>query len=149
MVDYQVSKRSSPVADLHYLIFNCTDYATRAKHFHDWIDYYHLQLDKSLANFGLKVNYVYPREQLDADLRRFAKISLGQGVMLSTMLVRDNAMAGKLKEAMSSVDDKSTMDDISNVTEQMQLSTTNSETIEKFKVRLHGLVDSFMEFGFL
>ncbi|XP_026330464.1 uncharacterized protein LOC113237959 [Hyposmocoma kahamanoa] len=149
MIDYQISKQSNPVADLHYMIFNCTDYATRAKHFHDWIDYYYSQLDKSLANFGLKANYVYPRDQIDADLRRFAKVSLGQGVMLSTMLVRDNTQAADVKKAMSSVDGNSSAEDITNATGQMQLSTTNSETIEKFKVKLHGLVDSFIEFGYL
>lgn len=149
MIDYQASKQSNPVADLHYMIFNCTDHATRTKHFYDWIDYYHLQLDKRLANFGLKVNYIYPREQLDADLRRLAKFSLGQAVMLSTVLVRDVADATKMKTTMNAVEANMTTEEFNSLAEQTKLSSSDTETINKFKAKVEGVVDSFIEFGYL
>ncbi|XP_026331163.1 uncharacterized protein LOC113238551 [Hyposmocoma kahamanoa] len=149
VIDYQVSKQSNPVADLHYMIFNCTDYATRAEHFHDWIDYYHSQLDKSLANFGLKANYVYSKDQLDADLRRFAKFFLGESVLLTTVLVRDTADAARLKEVMKEVHADMTTDELNDIAEQTKLSRSNPETIKKFQIKLKGIVDSFIEFGFL
>lgn len=146
MIDYQASKLSSPVADLQYMIFNCTDHATRMNHYYDWIDYYHSQLDKSLANYGLKANYVYPRDQLDADLRRFAKVSLGQAVMAATILVRETENAAKLKDAMSNVDGIKSAQEIA---DQVRLSASNPETINKCKTKIEGLVDSFTQFGYL
>lgn len=68
MIDYQASNNVSPVVDLLYMILNCTDHETRSKNFYNWLDYYHSELDKSLSNFGLKANFIYPKDQLDADL---------------------------------------------------------------------------------
>lgn len=128
MIDYQVSERSN-------LINN-------QNNFYDWIDYYHSQLEKNFAKFGLKANYVFLRDQIDADLRRFAKFFLANGVMLSTMLVRGTARAAEIKETMNAID-------FDNVTEQMKLSSSDSETIQKFKNELKVIVDSFIDFGYL
>ncbi|KOB77012.1 Uncharacterized protein OBRU01_04785 [Operophtera brumata] len=106
MIDYQVSKASNPVADIQYMIFNCTDYKSRKEHFHDWIDYYHTELDKSLSSFGLKANHVFPKDQLDADLKRYGKISLGLSIVLSSVLILKPEDAMKMKEAMESADMK-------------------------------------------
>lgn len=142
MIDYQISKVSSPVCDLLYMVFNCTDYQTRKKHFIDWIDYYHDELDKNLSIFGLKANYVYPRDQLDADLKRHGKMSLGQGVVLASTLIRKTEEAVKLKEAMESAD----------MGEMIKTATTENldpETLALFKTRIEGLIDSHLELGFL
>lgn len=142
MVDYQGSNLSSPVADLHYMIFVCTDYDTRKKHYNDWIDYYHSQLDKSLANHGIKVNYAYPRDQLDADLRSFAKLSLCQVILVAMVVVREAANAAKLQEAI-----KNTEKSVEDMFDVFKL--TDSTTIEKFKTKIEGVIDSFFEVGFL
>ncbi|XP_026331139.1 uncharacterized protein LOC113238525 [Hyposmocoma kahamanoa] len=146
MIDYQLSKRSSPVADLHCLIFNCTDYATRAKHFYDWIDYYYLQLDKRLAKFELKTEEVYPRYQLEADLKLFAKFSLGHAIVMAGLVFREAGNATELKKAMNNDDPNKYMD---GMIEQTKLSTSDPATIKKFKTRLEELVDSFIEFGYI
>ncbi|KOB69043.1 Ecdysteroid 22-kinase [Operophtera brumata] len=142
MIDYQGSKASNPVADIQYMIFNCTDYKSRKEHFHDWIDYYHTELDKSLSSFGLKANYVYPKDQLDADLKRYGKISLGLSVVLSSMLILKPEDAMKMKEAMESAD----MNEMSKNTDIGRL---GADSIALFKSRVEGLIDSFIEFGFV
>lgn len=144
MIDYQLSAYSSPVADLHYMIFNCTDHATRSNHYHKWIDYYHSQLDKKLAKFQLKIDDVYPRLEFDADLKRYAKVALSQAVMLATVLVRETEDAAKLMDAVNGEDM-----DMKEMIEQSKISTSNPETIKKFKARLEGVVDSFIELGYL
>ncbi|KOB77008.1 Ecdysteroid 22-kinase [Operophtera brumata] len=142
MIDYQISKVSSPVCDIHYMVFNCTDYQTRKEHYIDWIDYYHDELDKNLSIFGLKANYVYPRDQLDADLKRHGKMSLGQGVVLGSTLIRKTEDAAKLKEAMESAD----------LDEMMKTANTENldpETLALFKTKIEGLIDSHLELGFI
>ncbi|KOB77010.1 Ecdysteroid 22-kinase [Operophtera brumata] len=129
MIDYQVSKASNPVTDLQYMIFNCTDYKSRKEHFHDWIDYYHTELDKSLSSFGLKANYVYPKDQLDADLKRYGKISLGLSIVLSSMLILKPEDAKKMKEAMESAD----MNEMSKNTDIGRL---GADSIALFKSRV-------------
>ncbi|KAH9632176.1 hypothetical protein HF086_011922 [Spodoptera exigua] len=86
LIDYQVGKNSSPANDLLYMIFNCTDHEIRLKNFYNWLDYYHSELDKSLSNYGLKANYVYPRDQLDADLKRYGKLQFRCSILLCNVL---------------------------------------------------------------
>lgn len=144
MIDYQLSKESNPAADLLYLVFNCTDHGTRTKHYHEWIDYYHECLDNSLANHGLKSNRIFPRDQLDADLRRYARVTLGFGLMLSAMIVRESKDVVDFK-ALEGTKEEMTDTALS----QMKAQNLDGVTIMTLKHRIMGLVDSCLELGLL
>ncbi|XP_050551647.1 uncharacterized protein LOC118271020 [Spodoptera frugiperda] len=141
MIDFQGSKNNNPVADLLYVIFNCTDHETRVKHFYDWIDYYHAELEKSLSNFGLKANYVYSRDQLDADVKRYGKVMFGMSVMLANLLMRDTKEASELMEAMK------TTADMKELMESMGSQVLQHETIIRARKKIVDLIASFSEFG--
>lgn len=143
MIDYQLSNHGNPTYDLLYMIFNCTDHKTRAQHFIDWIDYYHSELDKSLSHFGLKANFVYPRDQLDADLKRYGNSLFGFSLILSCMLTLKSDEASKVKESMKNSDNLESLD----VAEMF--STNSNETINLFKARIVGLIDSYKMFGLM
>ncbi|KAI5640277.1 ecdysteroid kinase domain-containing protein [Phthorimaea operculella] len=134
MIDYQASRINSPVADLMYTILNCTDYKTRKLHFMDWIDYYHLELTRYLYEFDLKADYVYPRDQLDADLKRLGKMSLATAGLLAFMLSRESAEAEKLKDDMENME-----------FDKFAIMSEKAQAI--FKPRIEGVVDTCLEFG--
>ncbi|KAI5640281.1 ecdysteroid kinase domain-containing protein [Phthorimaea operculella] len=143
MVDYQQSRINSPVADLLYMLFNCTDYEIRKVHFLDWISYYHSQLDKCLSRYGLKAAQVYPRDQLDADIKRHGRSSMCLSVLLAAVLMRDSGDAAKLQEMMEK-----------GVPFEKMLEAMGPEAMElssmvRYKVRLEGLIDSHLELGLL
>ncbi|XP_059046775.1 uncharacterized protein LOC131842250 [Achroia grisella] len=143
MIDYQMSRVSNPVCDLLYMIFNCTDYATRRDHYLDWIDYYHLELEKSFSYFGIKADFVFSREQLDADLKRYSKLFFASSIMLSSLLIRKSEDAAKVKDAMQSAGD------IETVLESFQMKDLDNDSILRFRSRIEGLVDSYRELGYL
>ncbi|XP_053616551.1 uncharacterized protein LOC128678780 [Plodia interpunctella] len=147
LIDYQLSKVGNPVDDLQYMIFSSTDHSTRKKHYYEWIDYYHSELDNSLANFGLKANYVYPRDKLDADLRRYSKIYLAMSVLLNTMLIRKSEDAAAMKEKMEN--GMENPEDIKELTVAVQVSLLDNETVALFKRKIEDLVDSYREFGYI
>ncbi|XP_075982268.1 uncharacterized protein LOC142980649 [Anticarsia gemmatalis] len=128
MIDYQLSVNSSPVYDIMFMIFNCTDHETRSQNFHDWMDYYYSELEKSLSNFNLEAEHVYPRDELSADLKRYGKFMLGLLVCLTNLLSRKAGDAAKMMEDQNIV----------------QL---DEETRMRFKNRFVGLISSFTEFG--
>lgn len=142
MIDYQASASISPASDLLFMFFNCTDHETRSKNFIAWIDYYHLELDKSLSYFGLKADDVYPRDQLDADLKRYGKISFAIIILFTNILMRDQSEAGKLLEALQNGGIKDAM-------EEMGKRKMNKETSERTRNRIVGLIDSYIQFGLL
>ncbi|KAM3965969.1 uncharacterized protein ACR2FA_012826 [Aphomia sociella] len=144
MIDYQMSKVSNPVCDILYMIFNCTDYETRHAHYNDWIDYYHLQLEQSLANYGIKADFIFSRDQLDADLKRYSKFFFSTTIMLSSLLIRKSEDAAKVKEAM-----ELDVPDMEKVAEGFQISKLDPESISRFKNRIEGLINSFCELGYI
>ncbi|XP_061717057.1 uncharacterized protein LOC133524916 [Cydia pomonella] len=144
MIDYQLSNESSPASDLLYLIFNCTDHATRLKHYQEWIDYYHENLDYSLKLHGLKANRIFSKDQLDADLRRYGKCMVILGVMLSSMLVRESKDVVDMKE-MTADREKLVEDTIA----LMDVSLLDVSTIVKIRERIMGIIDTALEFGLI
>lgn len=142
MIDYQLSKVTNPVCDILYMVFNCTDYDTRKENFHDWIDFYHTELDRSLSLFGLKANFVFPRDQLDVDLKRYGKMNLGQCVVLASVTLLKPEEAKKMKEAMES-------SDMSHINDNIGVGLLGAETLVTFKSKVEGLIDSYIEFGLL
>lgn len=144
MIDYQLTKESSPVTDLHYMFFSSTDHATRKKHYQDWVDYYHSELTRRLAYFGLDAKDVYPRHQLDADLTLHSKFSLGQTIMGASLQIRESTDAAKLAEAVNSTDRS-----LEDIYKETSMSVAQPEIIKKFKQKIEDVVDSFIEFGYL
>ncbi|KAG6456730.1 hypothetical protein O3G_MSEX009914 [Manduca sexta] len=140
LIDYQMSKESNPSCDILYMLLTCTDHESRLKHYHDWIDFYHSELDKALANHGLKSNYVYPRDKLDADLKRYAKVMFGLAVIVAHSLAKKNEDAAKMKEIMKEEVDADSLNELLQI---------DDETTQILKRRLEGLVDSLLKFGLL
>ncbi|KAJ0172756.1 hypothetical protein K1T71_011895 [Dendrolimus kikuchii] len=141
MIDYQVSRESSPVFDLLYLLYNCTDSKMRLKHFNDWVDYYHTELDKSLSNYGLKAISFLTRDKLDADLKRYGKLVFSICILVSFILSMKNKDAAKMKENMNI----SEGDD----TNAKPITQQDHDTQQLFKLRVEGMVDTLLELGFV
>ncbi|XP_013149178.1 PREDICTED: uncharacterized protein LOC106111590 [Papilio polytes] len=140
-LDYQMSRESLPVSDIHYFIFNCTDYETRSKHYHEWMDYYHSELDRHLNHFGLKANYIYPRDKFDADLKRYGKAMLGGSFFVLNITLREAQEAGDL-----------VIEDSEDGTEQVpkfKMGAIREKTQETIKNRIEGLIESCFEFGYM
>ncbi|KAJ8720712.1 hypothetical protein PYW08_006177 [Mythimna loreyi] len=141
LIDYQVSKNSSPANDFLYLVFNCTDHETRVKSFYDWLDYYHSELDKSLSNYGLKANYVYPKDQLDADVKRYGRLAFGCAVITSGVLNLNPEEAKKLQKAFANANNSEALLEV--------FAEVQTDTLRIIKKKLTGLVESFVAFGLL
>ncbi|CAH0591425.1 unnamed protein product [Chrysodeixis includens] len=142
LIDYQLSRSGLPVFDLLYMIFNCTDHETRCKHYYEWLDYYYSELEKSLSHYGLKSNFVYPRDQLDADLKRYGKVAFSVAVIVSSALIMKSEDISKLQENMMNAG-------LREVSDSLNSSIFDEETVLRFRNRLVGLIDSMKEFGLL
>ncbi|KPJ01421.1 hypothetical protein RR46_03193 [Papilio xuthus] len=137
-IDYQLSRDSLPVSDIHYLLFSCTDYQTRSKHYHEWMDYYHSELDRYLSYFDLKVNYVYPRDKFDADLKRYGKPGLGIAFVMVNFALRQTQEAADLTNI-----------DGTNLPDNLKIGSLMNKTVVSIKERIEGLIESCFELGYL
>lgn len=124
-----------------YLIFNCTDHLLRKKHYHEWIDYYHNELEKALSNYGLKANFVFRKDQLDAEIKSYGKASFGLSNLVAGLMSISVEEATAIKEAAETTDAQEVMTKTSNI--------TNPVTVAIVKEKIEGLVDSYREFGLI
>ncbi|XP_061716820.1 uncharacterized protein LOC133524705 [Cydia pomonella] len=141
MIDYQLARESSPASDLLYLILNSTDHATRLKHYHEWIDYYHENLDYSLNLHGLKAESIFPKDQLDTDLRIYGELMVSLSVMLSTILVRESKDDVDIQEF--------TREDGVTGDEMTQDTLLDISTIVQLREKIMGIIDTALEFGLI
>ncbi|XP_021187402.3 uncharacterized protein LOC110374142 [Helicoverpa armigera] len=142
MIDYQASNNGSPVVDLLFMMLNCTDHATRSKYYPEWMDYYHSEFDRSLSNFGLKASFIYPRDQLDVDLKRYAKAMMYLCITFNTILMRDPKEAAEIMDIMKNV----AVDKIAAVLESQELATA---TRNRIRNKTMGIIDTYKQFGLL
>jgi hypothetical protein len=142
MIDYQMSSEGNPVCDILNVIFNCTNREGKEKYFNEWIDCYHDQLSRSLAYFGLKSAEIYPKEQLFADIKTFARLQCGQSLFALSIFYRDSNDSVDLQDKLNK---SKHADDIQN---SLGVSNMSVETKILFKKRIEDLVSSFIHLGF-
>ncbi|CAH1634841.1 unnamed protein product [Spodoptera littoralis] len=142
MIDYQGSKNGNPVMDLLFMIFNCTDHETRSKHYYDWLDYYHSELDRSLSYFDLSADSVYPRRQLDADIKKYKDLLFAICIMLTNIFTRNTEEAAEMMETLNS----GSFDEAIEVLANTEIP---KDTAVRAKKRITGIVESFIELGLL
>lgn len=104
-----------------------------------------MELDQSLANFTLKANFIYPRDKLDADLKRYGKLMFGLCVLMASMMSRKSEEIGKMMEHMMNPD--KSQESFQESVQQMSIQASDNEVMEMFKNKIIGLINSFTEFG--
>lgn len=83
LIDWQISRYGSPVLDLVYFIFICTDHAFRVKHFDELINIYHRTIKEFLYLMKCDIASQFPFTALLRQLKKFGKF----GVITSIFLI--------------------------------------------------------------
>lgn len=83
LIDWQISRYCSPVVDLTYFIFACTDRQLRQKHFDELLRIYHSSLKELLDHLGGDTVSQFPFTALLRHMKRFAKF----GIIMSSFII--------------------------------------------------------------
>uniref|UniRef100_A0A9I3FGY1 CHK kinase-like domain-containing protein n=1 Tax=Anopheles epiroticus TaxID=199890 RepID=A0A9I3FGY1_9DIPT len=105
LLDWQVTRYVTPVQDLVYFIFCCTDADFRSKYYYEMIDIYYTSLSTMLAKLQHDAGELFPRAALDEQLRVFGRYGILMGMFLVPMMCTRNeelpdieALAHKMSE---------------------------------------------------
>lgn len=106
LFDWQVLRYVTPVQDLVYFIFSCTDGEFRRKHYEEMIDIYYGSLSAMLTRLRHDAAELFPRSALDEQLLRFGRYGILMGMFLVPMMCTRNeelpdieAMAHRMQES--------------------------------------------------
>lgn len=76
LLDWQIARFVSPVIDLCYFLFMCTDHQLRAKHYDEFLNIYHHSLKEMLDRLGCDVMTVFPFTALLRQLKKFGRVAI-------------------------------------------------------------------------
>ncbi|OXU16940.1 hypothetical protein TSAR_016076 [Trichomalopsis sarcophagae] len=69
LLDFQLARCVSPVLDLSFFIYSCTDQTLREKHFDDLLKIYYNELSKTIKVLGSNPEKVYSWEQFSKEVK--------------------------------------------------------------------------------
>ena len=96
-LDWQLAHFGSPALDLSFFIFACTSEAFRKNHYKDLIQEYYKSLSKSLAEFGLEAETIFPFTVLEEHLKKFSAYGLFMCLLvLNVTLLQGKGVPGTL-----------------------------------------------------
>lgn len=75
ILDFQLARCSSPVLDISFMIYSCTDEDLRSQHFDNFLKEYYDELNKSIASLGSDPEKLYSRETFMKEVYMFICIS--------------------------------------------------------------------------
>ncbi|XP_052890996.1 uncharacterized protein LOC128299163 isoform X2 [Anopheles moucheti] len=106
LFDWQVMRYVTPVQDIVYFIFCCTDEEFRREYYEEMLDIYYRSLSTMLAKLQHDVKELFPRSAFDEQLRVFGRYGILMGMFLVPMMCTRNeelpdieALAHKMAES--------------------------------------------------
>lgn len=69
MLDFQLARCVSPVLDLCFLIYSCTDKTLRDHHFDDLLKYYHQEVSRTVKVLDSDPEKIYPWSLFMSEVR--------------------------------------------------------------------------------
>ncbi|KAF5292327.1 hypothetical protein FQA39_LY03361 [Lamprigera yunnana] len=76
LIDWQTSFLGSPIHDISFLFFLCTDKQLRNKYYHTLLDEYYITFSTFLTELGSNSEKMFPRDVFEEHLRKFSIFGL-------------------------------------------------------------------------
>ncbi|XP_041971551.1 uncharacterized protein LOC121727656 [Aricia agestis] len=76
LIDFQLTRCASPVLDLSFFIYACTDDKLRQAHYDNLLQYYYDSLSTHIRNLGSDANKVYSKETFLAEIKKYSYFGL-------------------------------------------------------------------------
>ncbi|PZC78726.1 hypothetical protein B5X24_HaOG217184 [Helicoverpa armigera] len=128
-IDFQIAHHGSPILDFLYFIFNGTDKDFRRKHLVYLKDLYYDSMKNYLEYFGMDIEKVFQRMEFE----RVFKEKMDFGLMINVFYV----------PFLFAADEDAP--DVANES----LSTLSFKVDDRFQERFRGVVDDFIEWGYI
>ncbi|XP_040152163.1 uncharacterized protein LOC120893969 [Anopheles arabiensis] len=145
LIDWQLSRYGSPVLDLVYFIFNCTDEEMRSHSYQRLLSIYYQSLSEHLHNLGGDVERQFPRSAFREQLKKFGRYGLLIAMLILPMICTPNdelpdtnkAMEGLVKENPDGDDEV-----------HFEYGTTEKAAI-RYQKRMSGCIRDMVRLGYI
>ncbi|KAJ6632707.1 hypothetical protein Bhyg_16080 [Pseudolycoriella hygida] len=140
LLDYQISRYSSPVLDLLYFLFSSTDKPLRDVYYTEIIQLYHKALSANLNKMGSDANKIFSFEDLQDQLKKFGSYALIIAPMLLNIITTKPDDIPDLDNLAEEFKDKTV--------EEGMKAFINDASIDKFNARVRDVVHDILRLGY-
>uniref|UniRef100_A0A904A6D6 CHK kinase-like domain-containing protein n=1 Tax=Anopheles quadriannulatus TaxID=34691 RepID=A0A904A6D6_ANOQN len=141
LFDWQVMRYVTPVQDLMYFIFCCTDGEFRRKYYHEMIDIYYASLSTMLTKLQHEASELFPRAVLDEQLLVFGRYGILMGMFLVPMMCTRNDELPDIEALAQKMTETQQLD-------ESFFKTTESNQ-EAYATRIRSVVQDSIRYGYL
>lgn len=140
LLDWQISRYSSPVLDLVYYLFGCTTKPFRDNYYKKLLDVYYNSLSSFIIRLGSDPEKLFPRSAFEDQLKKFGKFGL---VMASIIVpvITSNA------EDIPDLDNMS--EKLANGEDCSDFTFTSAKTEDIYKVRMSDVIRDVVDLGYI
>lgn len=97
-VDYQLVRYASPVTDISYFLYMCTDQEILCNHYDQLLNIYYGTLTAVLRQCNLEVRDIYPKDIFQKHLREYSVLGLIEAMISMKIITADTEEALKMTE---------------------------------------------------
>uniref|UniRef100_A0A904A421 CHK kinase-like domain-containing protein n=1 Tax=Anopheles quadriannulatus TaxID=34691 RepID=A0A904A421_ANOQN len=145
LIDWQLSRYGTPVLDLVYFIFNCTDEEMRSHSYQRLLSIYYQSLSEHLHNLGGDVERQFPRSAFREQLKKFGRYGLLIAMLIMPMICTPNDELPDTNKAMEGlVKENPDGDDEVN----FEYGTTEKAAI-RYQKRMSGCIRDMIRLGYI
>ncbi|XP_052869563.1 uncharacterized protein LOC128275189 [Anopheles cruzii] len=141
LLDWQLTRYVTPVLDLTYFIFCCTDGEFRKRHYDEMMSIYYNSLEALLEKLGHVPQSVFPRTAFMRQLRTFGRFGVLMAVFLVPMLCTRNEDLVDMDEAAEKFRDTKEMD--------MSMFSKNDNNRSAYTTRMRAVIKDSVRYGYL
>lgn len=136
-LDWQVVRYCSPVVDISYFIWCCTDVKLRRR-LPELLDIYHKTLTKRISELGSYGKSLYPYEEFERHLKKYMLFGLGMAMMTLHCTTCKSFEIPNVRDGLESCD-------------YSQLNENDKDLIKKpaYQARMAGVCRDIVRFGYL
>lgn len=142
LLDWQMSRVSSPVIDLSYFFMTSTLADLREQHLNDFLKSYYDSLTKSIKLLGSDPDQLYPFEQFQQQLIKFGKYGLLLAPSILKIMCADPKNVRSLDEFSESFKATGNKDNT-------DVAAYNQEAILAYKERIGDLYRDTLSYGWI
>lgn len=140
LIDFQLCKEGSPVLDLAYFFYVCSDKPSFQK-LDEYLQFYHEKLTKHLAEFGLDSHDIYPFKKLKEHWTKYSKFGYIMAVFLIRIMLSDADEVPDLADVADS--------NANNENSVLDSFNFESRSEDVYRQRMRDLVIHMIDHGFI
>uniref|UniRef100_A0A4Y0BNV6 CHK domain-containing protein n=1 Tax=Anopheles funestus TaxID=62324 RepID=A0A4Y0BNV6_ANOFN len=145
LIDWQLSRYGSPVLDLVYFIFNCTDEELRSHSYQQLLSIYYNSLSEHLHNLGGNVERQFPRSAFRDQLKQFGRYGFLISMMIMPIICTPNDELPDTDAAMEGIMEENPK---GNNEINFVYGTTEKAAI-RYRARMSGCIRDTIRLGYL